>query len=574
MSLLFLLIRNIWVALTTGLMNFLRSMFFHKQHTDYVRFELAGPIRFRLSRQTLGARLRKLIFGQADRPAVSLDQLEKCLEILKRNHRLKGIVILIDELKCSWAAMYTLREHLKRFRESGKEIVAYLRSAGNLEYYLASVADRIILPESASLGLNGISIELTFYKKALDTLAVKAEHVSAGRYKSASEPFTRTSMSKPSKEALDAVLDSFYDELITAISSNRGLTAKQVRALVDKGPYSPDKALAAGLVDHLGYEDEIARLLAEKKGGKRLKLNSYELYRRFAIADIDWKPLLRPRHIALIDIEGVIVQGESRALPVTGLVAGDRSTSNALNAARRDPIVAAVVLRIDSRGGSAYASDLIWREVRRLGRSKPVIAFMEGTAASGGYYIASAAKMIFAAPNTLTGSIGVVAGKLDLSGLYKKLGINKQVVSLGTSADFYATSRGFSPAEKTRLQQDVNRFYDIFIKRVAEGRNKSKEEIKAVAEGRIWTGRQALELGLVDQLGTLHDALTQARKDGGVRKDERPEVIFFNPTPQPLPLMSFDPLALGGVPGDLLALFSKPSEAAVMAYDPVSLDVY
>ena len=452
------------------------------------------------------------------RAAPSLAALGELVDELAADRRLTGVVVRLEEVPGGWARLQTLRGLLARLRGAGKRVVAHLSAPGLREYYVACAADSILCDESGPLQLTGLAVETTFWTGLLDRLGVEAEAESRGAYKSFAEAFTRRDLSPASREALEAVLDRVHGELRDAIAAARGLDAAGAAERMAGGPYLPADAEALGLVDGVRYVDEIAAWLGD---GVRAPA-PVRAWRRARLRPLRWHPLRPRRAIRVIALHGAIMSGEGAGL--RRRVLGARAAQRALSGARRDRATAAVVLHVDSRGGSAQASDLIWREVALCGREKPVVAYFDDVAASGGYYLACAARRIVAQPLTLTGSIGVVGGKLNVAGLYQRLGITTTVLARGEAATMRHLSRGLSEEERRRLQAEIDGLYQQFVRRVAEGRGLAAEAAEAAAQGRVWTGADALEQGLVDELGDVDAAIAAARALVRGRPGERFEV--------------------------------------------------
>lgn len=419
-----------------------------------------------------------------------------------------------------WAVMQELRLGVRAFAASGKPTVAWAESFGEgggdlSSYVLATGFEQIWLQPGGGLGLLGVAVEATFLRGALDKLGVEPQLEQRHEYKNAADRLMRTEFTEAHREALDRLAESIYTDAVAMIADGRRLDPADVRALVDGGPRTAVEARSAGLVDRVGYRDQV---YAETRGG--LARGSQLLF-----AD-RWRPRRRPvvprRHrpyVALVEAHGTIASGRSRRGPV-GHQAGSDTVGAALRATVADPAAKALVLHVDSPGGSAVASDTIWREVVRVrDAGKPVIVSMGSVAASGGYYIACPADVVVALPATLTGSIGVFGGKLVVSGLLDRLGLTTGSVFYGERARMYSPRRGFTDDERRRLAETIDAVYDDFVGKVAQGRNRPVSAVEAVARGRVWTGSDALGAGLVDELGGLRDAARIARQRAGLAPD-------------------------------------------------------
>jgi len=457
-----------------------------------------------------------------------LSGLVKAIEKLGEDEKVEGLALKLGNLQCGYATIQEIREALIDFRETGKRLVIYANNMDNMEYYLASAAEAIYMPPTGYLNLTGLRMEITFIKGTLDKLGITAELEHMGEYKSASDLVTREGMSKAHFEADSAALEELFFDFVTEIVYWRGYDEADFRAKIDNGPYLAEAAYAEGLVDSLIYPDELEDALKAVFGGNA-RMVKYDKYWGRNRYEYSWgDPFLK--RIAIIYADGVIVQGESGGNSFFGKLVGAETISRAIREAREDDKIKAIVLRINSPGGDGLASDLIWREVKLTVTGedrKPLIVSMGDAAASGGYYIACRADTIVADPGTITGSIGVVSGKFNLSGFYEKIGFTKEILKRGERADYLSSSRGWSEEERELTRQMVEEFYRQFVERVAEGRDMKYDEVDEIAKGRVWTGEQAWEIGLVDEIGTLNDALQIAMQMGGLEPGERASFEFF-----------------------------------------------
>ena len=432
--------------------------------------------------------------------------------------RVAGLVARVGGV-LPWAAMEELRLGVQAFAASGKPTVAWAEDFGEVRdtaaYVLATAFDTIWLQPGGGVGLLGVSAETTFLGGALEKLGVQPEFEQRHEYKNAVDQLTRTAFTEPHREALEQLTASLYAEAVDRIAAARSLTPDQVRSLVDSGPRTAAEARDVGLVDQLGYRDQVYDAVRARTG------EPVELL--FAER---WTPPRRPRlplpkrgRVALVQARGTIVTGRSRRT-LNGRQLGSDSVAAELRAVLDDDHARAVVLHVDSPGGSAVASESIWREVCRVRDSgRPVVVAMGALAASGGYYISCAADVIVALPATLTGSIGVFSGKLVVRDVLERVGLTTGSVEQGAHALMFSSRRGFAEDERERLAALVDGIYDDFVGKVAAGRDRPRAEIEAVARGRVWTGRDAREQGLVDELGGLHDAVRIARDRAGLPDD-------------------------------------------------------
>jgi protease-4 len=456
----------------------------------------------------------------------------------RRDPRLSGVFIRCDDLHGSWARLQELRRALEGLRAAGKRVWVHLERAGVREYYLASAADQISLVPAATLEVTGLSSEAMFLLDGLQKLGVQADVVQIGRYKSAGEMFTRRDISAPHREMMESLLDDLYDQIAGAIAAGRGLEPGAVRELLGRGPFVPAEAQAARLIDAVAYADESERRLVEACGGAAtIDRAAYTRRRGRAMR----QRALRAGHptIALLHIGGTIKPGES--IPGAGgsSASGAATIATALEQVRRRDDICALVVRVTSPGGSVLGSDLIWRDLVRTRESKPVVISCGDVAASGGYYVALAGKPVLAEGGTITGSIGVVAGKATLRGLYDRLGVGKEVIGRGRNAALYSDYVPLDDEGRARLHTHADACYQDFVGKVAAARGLSPEATAAAAEGRVWTGRQALARGLVDALGGIEDAFTAAKLAAGIPVDDPAPIERF-PKPRRLWKVSLD----------------------------------
>ena len=437
-----------------------------------------------------------------------------------RDRRITGLLLDVRAVPAGWAQVEELRDAVAAFARTGKPVAAWLAEGGEKEYALAMAAPRVAMPPEGSLFILGVSAELSFLKGTLDKLGMSADFVHVGRYKSAPEQLTRDSASEANREMIAAIVDDHYARLVAAIAAGRQVEPATARAWIDAGMFDAAAATAAGLVDTVLALNDFEE--AEFPDEEFVDLEDYALGRRHGGT---------AGTVALIGVSGTIVPGESGYDAWSGRRAGSDTIVERLRRAGDDDAVQAVLLRVDSPGGSALASDLIWREVARVRDRKPVIVSMGEYAASGGYYVACGADSIFAEPGTLTGSIGVFAGKVAMSGLYAKLGITREFVTRGENALLFSDSAPFTEPQRAALQATLGAFYARFVAKVAQGRRLPEAQVAALAEGRVWTGAQARERGLVDGLGGLTRALDAAKRMIGVGADELVTIVGYEPEP-------------------------------------------
>ncbi len=437
----------------------------------------------------------------------------------KADDRIDAVLLRLGMLSCDWAKCAELRDAVLDFRKSGKKVYAYIEEAPEFdkEYYLATACDRIVLHPMGWLGVNGIGGHVPFFKNALERLGIKAEFEHVEEYKTAYNQFTEPGFTPAHREMMESLYGDMFEQYVAAVAAARKKTPVEIRALIDRGSFQGPGALEAGLVDDLKYEDELQDMF--KSGGRRLARITSDEYSQVSPAAAGLRP---GRRVAVIYAVGPILSGES-----TPETIGGATLARWIRQAREDRTVEAIVLRVDSPGGSAVASDVIWREVFLAKKEKPVVVSMSDVAGSGGYWISMAAHKIVAQPQTLTGSIGVLSGKFDLSGLYAKLGVTSERLVFGKEADVYSTFRPFSPEEKKALKEEIGSIYGQFLEKAAQGRGMTRADVDKVGRGRVWTGMQAKERGLVDELGGLSKAIELAKGLAGLRRDEEPQLVVW-----------------------------------------------
>jgi protease-4 len=431
----------------------------------------------------------------------------------KVDGRIQAVVLRLGLLGCDWAKASEMREALLDFRRSGKKVYALIDEAPDfdMEYFVATACDRIILQPLGWLGVNGIGGYVPFLKGSLDKLGIRAEFEHIEQYKTAYNMFTEKGFTPAHREEMQSLYADIFSQYVTTVAKARGKTEAEFRALIDRGFFQGEEAKSAGLVDDCLYEDEVQALL--RRDGGTMPAVRFEDYTKVKPSSVGLES--GAHTVALIYAVGTIMTGES--LPE---IMGGSTVARWIRAARTDPSVAAIVLRIDSPGGSSVGSDVIWREVALAKKAKPVIVSMSDVAGSGGYWIAMPATKIVAEPQTLTGSIGVLAGKFSIDGLLAKLGVTTEKLVFGEKADTFSIFRPFTEAERKLLKDELGWIYDQFLTRAAEGRGLTRDAVDAVGKGRVWTGRQAKDLKLVDEIGGLTMAIGLAKKEAGIDAGE------------------------------------------------------
>jgi len=459
-----------------------------------------------------------------------LTQLVMRLRRIARDDSVKGIVVTIDGLDAGWAALQELRGELLAVRKAGKKVFAYMVDGTGRDYFVASAADKIYLDPAGGLGLVGMAGQTVYLRGMLDAIGVLPQYEKIAEYKSAPEELTERGPTPIAAKMHAELFDSLYDQWLAAIADGRHLTTAEVQALVDAGPYDAGELAAnTKLVDAVAPPDRVSELIAKEVGD----------------IGLDTTREVRPERwqhpqIAVVYIDGDITSGESKSVPILGQsIAGGETLASVIAAVRDDSSIGAVILRIDSPGGSALASELIAREVFATRKVKPILCSMSNVAASGGYFVAAGCDAIFAEPMTITGSIGIFGGKFDLSGLIKKLGIDVDVSKHGAHSDSESKFRPYTDEERAVLMKELRYMYGRFVGAVAEGRGLSKDAVDAVGRGHVYTGVQGAPIKLVDRLGGLGAAIDEAKRRMGL--DVATQVYL-----REYPKRSFNLLALVG----------------------------
>jgi protease IV len=425
-----------------------------------------------------------------------------------------------------WAKVQEIRDAVLDYKKSGKPVYAYLEYGGDREYYLATAADRIFLMPSSPLDLTGVASYELFLRGTLDKIGAVPDLHHIGDYKTATNTFTEKGFTPAHKEMDQSLNLDMYEQLVRGIADGRKKNEADIRRVLDDGPFMPEDALHAGLIDDVAYQDQVEDTL---RGAQRGALVDGDDYARVTVSAAS---LTKGPRIAVIYAAGAITSGKSGFDPLNGGAAGSDTLIDYIKQARRDSSVRAIVLRIDSPGGSAAASDAIWRELmltKRERADRPLVASMSDLAASGGYYVAMPAQVILAQPSTLTGSIGIFGGKVVTGGVYEKLGARIDSTSVGKHAEINSPARPYNAEELEKLKEQLQAFYDQFVEKVAESRHSTPEKIDAIAQGRVWTGRQAKQNGLVDQLGGLDAAIAVAKQRAKIPADSSIELVVYPP---------------------------------------------
>ena len=471
----------------------------------------------------------KKFFGGPDQ---SLTGLVMQFKKAKVDKRIKAIMLDINTSGLGWGKAEELRDAITDFRSSGKPVYAYLEFGLNKEYYIATACDKIIVPPPGELFINGLAADVMFFRGSLDKLGIYPDIYQIGKYKSAGDMFTQKQMTEAHRQYINEMLDDLYGRYITTIAQARHRTPDEVKALIDNAPYSAAKAKEVGLIDDVLYQDDVEKQFKKLLGYK--ETDQFVSVRGTDYRDVQPESLglNKGEKIAVIYASGEIGSGTSQNSPSGSQSIGSETLAKALNDAAADTSLKAIVLRVDSPGGSGLASDIIWHAVEAANQKKPVVVSMSDVAASGGYYISASAAKIIAEPSTITGSIGVVAGKPVLRGFYDWLGISNEYVLRGKNAGMFRETEKFSDDERAKFEDWIKTtYYQDFVPKVAKGRNKDAQYIDSVGQGRVWTGGQAKDKGLVDEFGGLDKAIEVAKQLAKIPADKGVErVILPYPT--------------------------------------------
>jgi protease-4 len=442
------------------------------------------------------------------------------IDSARTDSRVTGIVVRIAPLETGWGKLEEIRTHLISFQSSGKPSICYLGydGIGNPEYYLASACKEIWLVPSAPVSIRGMIAEALFYRGTLDKLKIVPQFYHIAEYKTAFNMFTEKKFTPAHREEIESVLRSIYNQYVREAAQARHMAPAQFEALVNRGPLMTSEAVQDKIVDRLGYWDQVQDYFKSRwSGWNPISLNRYRGFLKVG----------EGQEIAVVHATGLIVSGESQNGPGGGFIMGGDSVASDIRNARKDSRIRAIVLRVDSGGGSVVGSEVIRREVELAQGTKPVVVSMSDVAASGGYWIAAPASKIIADRNTITGSIGVLTGKLNLSGLYHLLGVSTDYVATSDNATLFSDQQNFTPAQEAYIQKSLDNTYAEFKKGVAQGRHMSVEAVDRIAKGREWTGAQGKDLGLVDELGGYDRAIEVAKQLAHIPANESVHIVRF-----------------------------------------------
>jgi protease-4 len=468
--------------------------------------------------------MRRLFGGDDSSQSNLIMQIKKA----KVDKRIGAILLEIEFSGAGWGKADEIREAIADFRTSGKPAYAYLEYGANKEFYIATSCDKIFVAPSGDLFITGLAMEVMFFRGSLDKLGIEPDVFQIGKYKNAPDQFTRKEMSEAHKEVANAILDDLDGRLVNSIATARKKTPEEIRAIIDNAPIRAVQARDQGLIDGANYRDEVFDELKKRLGYKdadKLSKVSSGTYR-------DVKPesvgLNKGERIAVIYASGTIGSGRSNDGPYGDQSVGSDTVSKAILDAGEDKNIKAIVIRVDSPGGSSYASDIIWHAVETAKKTKPVVISMGDVAASGGYYIACNANKIVAEPSSITGSIGIYAGKPVMKGFYDWLGISSEYVLRGKNAGMFRETEKFTPEERAKFEEMIKKtYYDDFVPKVAKGRGRDAEYIDSIGQGRVWMGSQAKDKGLVDEFGGLDKAIEIAKGLAGIPAEKGIERVIM-----------------------------------------------
>lgn len=460
-----------------------------------------------------------------------LTQLRKA----KVDTRIGAVLLDVEMTGIGWGKADELRGAIKDFKTSGKPIYAYSELAMNKEYYIASAADKIYMTPTSDIYINGFAANAMFYRGSLDKLGITPEVIKIGKYKNAPDQYTEKEMTEGQREVINAILDDLYGRLVSSIAEDRKLDPEKVKEIIDTAPHRATAAKELGLVDGAKYRDEVYEDLQKQLGYKKedkLRTVDSSAYSEIEPSSLG---LNNGNRVAVIYASGAINTGRSNSSPFGGNFIGADTIVEAVNQAAEDESIKAIVLRVDSPGGSALASDLMWHAIENAKKKKPVVVSMADYAASGGYYISCNANKIVAEPSVLTGSIGVFMGKPNVKGFYDWLGVTNEYVLRGKNAGLFRETESWTDEERAKFQEQANNiYYTDFVPKVAKGRGMTEEAVNEIGQGHVWTGQQAKENGLIDELGGLEKAIEIAKSLAKLPADQ--DVTRVN-MPQPPSLL-------------------------------------
>ena len=473
--------------------------------------------------------IRRILSGQPQSLTSLMTQFRKA----KADKRITAILLDVDASDIGWANAEEIRGAIEDFRASGKPVYAYMEMGMNKDYYVATACNKIFVAPPGELFVTGLAADVMFFRGTLDKLGIYPDIYQIGKYKTAGNTFTEKQMTPEHRQFINELLQDLFDRYVDGVAKGRSKSSDDVKKLIDNAPYTAAQAKDAGLIDGAAYREEVEKELKKNLGYKdseELHVAKASDYRQISQESLG---LNKGEKIAVVYAAGDITSGKSQFGGSGEETIGSDSLTKVIDEVRDDKSIKAVVLRIDSPGGSGLASDIIWRAIESLKQKKPVVVSMSDVAASGGYYIAAGANKIVAEPSTITGSIGVVGGKPVIKGFYDWIGVTNEYVLRGNNAGMFRESEKFSDSESKKFQEFLAKTYDDFTTIVAKGRNKEQKYIDSIGQGRVWTGREGKEKGLVDEYGGLDRAIEVAKQlahipaDRGVQRIIRPQPPSF-----------------------------------------------
>lgn len=463
-----------------------------------------------------------------------LTQLRKA----KVDSRVGAVLLDIEFTGIGWGKADELRAAIKELRTSGKPVYAYSELGMNKEYYIASAADKIYMPPTGDIYINGFAANAMFYRGSLEKMGIEPEVIKIGKYKNAPDQYTEKEMTEGQRETINSILDDLYGRLVSSVAEDRKLDEEKVKEIIDTAPHRATNAAELGLIDGAKYLDEVYAELQKQLGyaeGDEIRIVDNNSYGEIEPSSLG---INKGERVAVIYASGAINTGRSNSSPFSGNFVGSDTIVEAVNEAAKDDSIKAIVLRVDSPGGSALASDLMWHSIENAKKKKPIVVSMADYAASGGYYIACNANKIVAPPSVLTGSIGVFMGKPNVKGMYNWLGVSNEYVLRGKNAGLFRETESWTEDERAKFQEQANNiYYTDFVPKVAKGRNLDEEKVNSLGQGRVWTGAQAKERGLVDEIGGLEKAIEIAKELADLPADK--DVTRVNMPRKPGLLESF-----------------------------------
>src|SRR5881227_664895 len=469
---------------------------------------------------------RRLFGAQPQSLGSLLAQFRKA----KVDKRISAVMLDIDMSEAGWAKSEEIRSAIADFRSSGKPVYAYMEMGLNKDYYIATACDKIFVPPPGELFTIGLAADVMFFRGSLDKLGVYPDVYQIGKYQSAGDTFTQKQMTDAHRKYINELLDDLYGRYVEGIAKARNKSVDEVKTLIDNAPYSAAQAKDAGMIDGALYHDDVEKELKKRLGYKDnddLHIARGSDYKQISQESLG---LNKGEKIAVVYAAGDIVSGRSSFGGSGEETIGSDSLVRTIDEARDDKSVKAIVLRIDSPGGSGLASDIIWRAIESAKEKKPVVVSMSDVAASGGYYIACNANKIVAEPSTITGSIGVVGGKPVIKGFYDWIGVTNEYVMRGKNSGMFRETEKFNDSERAKFQEFLRNTYDDFITKVGKGRNKEKDYIDSIGQGRVWTGSQGKDKGLVDEYGGLDKAIEVAKQLANIPAEKSIQRVIM---PQP-----------------------------------------